>query len=273
MPLPVHSPAARRRGVTLIEVVIAIFVLSVGILGVMALFPTGYSLSQGAIDRSIGALAARDALARIMIECKRGTFTFPSSTQSFADTRERDRVGTVGDGSASPVSTNSLRVVVRGNDTTPEWHGVAGRYLVLTSGTAAGSVFPITGTGTNTITCGGVEFRTGTSRTGIRVRVGDHFAIIGSQDGRRCYPLDFLTTGPGSRTIPIAATGSESGIWPYSYGCIISAPSPEMKRIHRIDVFVYRGFVNQASIEDQEQPVAHYVTYVSDVEPHTEPDE
>jgi len=44
---PLHPRG--RHGVTLIEVVISIFVLSVGIVGILSLFPTGYRLTRKSV--------------------------------------------------------------------------------------------------------------------------------------------------------------------------------------------------------------------------------
>lgn len=260
-------------GVTLMEVVIAIFVLTVGVLSIIALFPAGYRLSQQAFDRTIGALAARDARARIMAEAKRGGFSFPPYTQTLGTVAEAQRVGSV-----SRVYSSQLECRVRG-DEVPTWSvSLSNYYLVITSGTAAGGVYRITGTGGGRVTCSGVTFRTSTSTTGEPVRVGDHFAIIGSTSGTRCYPSNFLSSSGSGRTIPIATEGETKSRadWTYSYGCIISAdvnPSTEGARhLHRVDVFVYQNFDDSKPVEQQpNRPVAHYVTYIPHLDDYDNP--
>ena len=73
-------------------------------------------------------------------------------------------------------------------------------------------------------------------------------------------------TGPGfNRTMPIASQGRAAAAtdWIYSYGVIISESSPELQGMYRIDIFVYRGFSDADSLDDQDKPVGHFTTYVS----------
>ncbi|MFC1805751.1 prepilin-type N-terminal cleavage/methylation domain-containing protein, partial [Planctomycetota bacterium] len=80
-----RHPSRRRSaaGVTLVEVVIAIFILTVGVLGIISLFPTGYRLGQRAFDLSVAALAARDALPRIMADARLlGTTFYPTESSA-----------------------------------------------------------------------------------------------------------------------------------------------------------------------------------------------
>jgi len=58
------------RGVTVLEVLISIFVLLIGITGVIALFPVGVRLSQMGSDDIISAMTAQNALAAV--RCQTG---------------------------------------------------------------------------------------------------------------------------------------------------------------------------------------------------------
>ena len=293
------------RGVTLIEIVISIFVLSIGVIGIISLFPAGYRLSRSAVDRSVTTLAAADAVARIMAEShstalptwKPDTLTelqFATS-EPLSAVRECDRVGTI----SEVTNATQVKVIVCGDavphstganapySAAPKAHywptlaAVSGNYyyMVMLSGTCAGQVFKITGyaaaSGTITVDSANypdnLVFRCGLTpqggpvTKGAPVRVGDSFALIGSVYGAAtnliCYPRSpsFLT---GSGVVPIATEGDPSKPWQYSYGAIISAPSSEMRRVCRVDVFVYRGFVPSAAVQLQARPAGHVVTYV-----------
>ena len=274
------------RGVTLIEIVISIFVLSVGVIGIISLFPSGYRLSQSAIDRSVATLASQDAIARVMAYAKSSTTALPGmgsnigykwagaawvhptafeSDEPLFMVRENDRIGMV----YSVDSTNQFTAKLCG-DVTPQadwklahyWPTLTGYYVVMTSGTMVGTFYKITGsdaaskriTFSNTTTDEWyANFRTYTSgggKTGDPIRVGDQFALIGSKTGTlNCYPTNFLTSGGSNRTIKVATEGGNYGIdpWLYSYGAIVSAPAPEARRVCRVDVFVYRGLDYQNS--------------------------
>lgn len=265
-----RTRSPRRAGVTLVEVVISIFVLTVGVLSIIALFPSGYTLGQRALDRSVAALAARDAHARILALSRQTGFTYPSG--GLGNVPESDRTGVI-----TNVMTHSLTCRVRG-DVTPSWPSLGGYYFVLTSGAAAGGVYRISSSSSGTVqfaTSGShkVTFRAGTSATaGEPVRVGDHFAIVGSSSGTRCYPTSFLSAGASNRTIEVATQGDlDETPKDYSYGCLISPPPPEARHLYRVDVFVYRNFQPAGELEEQDRPVGHFVTYVARFDDYTAP--
>lgn len=277
--MPPLAPRSRRRGVTLVEIVIAIFVLTVGVLSIISLFPAGYRLTKGAFNRSVAALAARDALARILAEQDDVDFPLPDETsEPLYGVDDSERVGTV-----RSVSSSSITCWVKGNET-PSWPSLAGYYVVFTSGSASGTLCEITSGSGSSLTCGDLPngFRTATSERGVPVRVGDHFAIIGSKSqSSACFPTGattsvvygrtvnhtrFVADSGAYRTIEVANEGAPDNVpWNYSYGCIVSAPSKSMKWVHRVDVFTYRGFSPNAELDDQNRPVGHHVTYVSNL--------
>ncbi len=278
-----HS--SRRRGaagVTLVEVVIAIFILTVGVLGIIALVPTGYRLGQRAFDRSVAALAARDALPRLMAELKRTPIPavkHPTSSQSLHNIAERDRIGTI----SAVDAITKLRCKTRGGTTNPNYASpsTVNYYLVMTSGAASGKLYRITGAGGNQLTCSSAKFRTSSGKSGDPIRVGDHYAIIGSTSpaASKCFPITFLTQGASNRTHECATHGNrrphreQSGNppWEYSYGCVLSAPSKEMEKLHRVDVFVYRAFDPSQPVDRQQRPAGHFVTYVSYFDDYANP--
>ncbi len=270
-----HNPVS---GVTLIEVVIAIFVLSVGVMGIMSLFPAGYKLTSRSLERSISALAARHALGRLAGFITSASFTPPKPCQI----SEVERLGTV-----KTVNRTSLVVRVLG-DEKPSWpSNLSGYYIVMTSGSAEGHLYRIDTYDSGNATLrfhDNVVFRTSLSESGEPVRVGDTFAIIGipsSPDDptTKCFPTNFTNTSSSNRVIPVATygyppEGAETSeghsrwqrTWRYTYGCILSAPSPEMRETLRVDIFVYHGFTpdsNATLAEANELLVGHYVAYLS----------
>lgn len=62
-----------KRGFTLIEVLIAIFVLSIGVFGVMALFPVGIHQTAKIAKNTIGAISAETPLAYALYKYPAGT--------------------------------------------------------------------------------------------------------------------------------------------------------------------------------------------------------
>jgi hypothetical protein len=294
MPRLTAIARSRREGVTLIEVVIAIFVLSIGIMGIMSLFPAGYKLTRRSVERSVAALAARHALARVV--GKTDQLSMPAvDAEALSNVFEAHRVGTV-----SGVEASWLHCKILGGAQPSSWQiggaddQLQGYYLVMTSGSANGHFYKIA-ENKKTDSCStcpsptnkcqrlrfysDIKFNTGQEKRYEPVRVGDHFALIGSKTGSKCYPLRFLgdTLGGGElRTMPVATYGDPNApkdTWRYSYGCIISAPAPEMTETFRLDVFVYRGFPykcpptvgGEAVVPKQinQLAVGHYVAYMS----------
>jgi len=285
-----HTSRSRRSGVTLVEIVIAIFVLTVGVLSIFALFPTGYQLTRSSFDSSVSALAARDAKVRIRAERLRfSTLEFPDRTAGIGngleDVPEAERIGTV----EAVTSSSRIEVLPSTEEDTDKWGSLGTNcYIVFTSGALRGRLFRITGAGQaaprNYITCSSGTFRMYNSNVGAPVSVGDHFAIIGgSGTGFRMFPRDDTDTKIGGttidhssfigtvadrtqpRTVPIAHQGraADARDWLYSYGAIISESSPEMPGIYRVDIFVYRGFSDSDTLDKQDKPVGHFTTYVS----------
>jgi len=278
-----NKPAS---GVTLIEVVIAIFVLSVGVMGIMSLFPAGYKLTTRSIERSVSALAARHALGRLAGFVTSATFTPPQP----CPISEVERLGTIHE-----VNRAKLFVKVLGDEKPSSWPtSLGGYYIVMTSGSAEGHIYRINSYTPNDTDSQGhsaasltfhdnVVFRTNLTESGEPVRVGDTFALIGvpsSQAGAtKCFPTNFTNTTSDNRAIPVATygyppEGAETSeghtrwqkTWRYTYGCILSAPSQEMRETLRVDIFVYHGFTpdsNANLAEANELVVGHYVAYLS----------
>lgn len=75
-------PSSRRRGFSLIEVLLAIFILGVGVISIAALFPAGIVQQRQSVDDVIGPIVAQNAMAVLRGKLKPDDFgywyqTFP----------------------------------------------------------------------------------------------------------------------------------------------------------------------------------------------------
>lgn len=287
------SLAPHRRGVTLIEVVISIFVLSMGIVSIIALFPAGYRMTRKSVERSIAALASRHALARVYGRINSIKAPVPAEEPLMALPEAR-RVGIVYAVEANALECRVMGSVVTGQD--PKWTmSLKDYYVVMTSGSAEGHVYLIDSNTSNKLLMNPARVRfniLATEREYEPVRVGDIFAIIGVKGptGTQCFPKYFLggtltalvpatreadPENDETRTMPVATYGSaerRKQDWRYSYGCILTCPRPESNDMCRLDVFVYSGFPYRAGSDPgttyddpstaNSQVIGRYTTYI-----------
>ncbi|MHC4218275.1 MAG: prepilin-type N-terminal cleavage/methylation domain-containing protein, partial [Planctomycetota bacterium] len=64
----------RRNGFSLMEVLIAIFILGIGVIGIAALFPAGIAQQRSSVDDVIGPLVADNAMALLRARLEPGDF-------------------------------------------------------------------------------------------------------------------------------------------------------------------------------------------------------
>ena len=67
----------KRQGFSLIELLIAIFILGIGIISIAALFPAGIAQQQKSTDDLIGSIVARNALTIIRSKLNQEDFGDP----------------------------------------------------------------------------------------------------------------------------------------------------------------------------------------------------
>lgn len=77
MPVPPRGAPPRQRGVTLIEVLVAIVLLSIGLLGLAGLQLRGMQVNQGSISRSQAAIMAEDLVDRMRADSAVGAILSP----------------------------------------------------------------------------------------------------------------------------------------------------------------------------------------------------
>jgi prepilin-type N-terminal cleavage/methylation domain-containing protein len=63
-----------RRGFSLVELLMAIFILGIGIISIASLFPAGIAQQQAAMNDQVGPLVARNAMALLRSKIPRGSF-------------------------------------------------------------------------------------------------------------------------------------------------------------------------------------------------------
>ena len=84
-----------KKGFTLIEIVISMAILSIGLVGILSLFPVGFDSARRSIDLTQASLYAQEKLAEIKkdgfpaVEATSGTFTDTNYTWT-ADITEED---------------------------------------------------------------------------------------------------------------------------------------------------------------------------------------
>jgi prepilin-type N-terminal cleavage/methylation domain-containing protein len=72
---------AERRGFSLVEMLLAIFILGIGVISIASLFPAGIALQRQATDDVVGPIVAKNALATIRSKLSQSDF---GSFQDFA---------------------------------------------------------------------------------------------------------------------------------------------------------------------------------------------
>lgn len=73
--------SAKRRGFSLVEMLLAIFILGIGVISIASLFPAGIALQRQATDDVVGPIVAKNALATIRSKLSQSDF---GSFQDFA---------------------------------------------------------------------------------------------------------------------------------------------------------------------------------------------
>lgn len=78
---PRNRHRARRRGFSLVEVLLGIFILGIGIIAIAALFPAGIAQQRQSVDDIIGPLVANNAISVLRLKLKQEDFgTFEEFT-------------------------------------------------------------------------------------------------------------------------------------------------------------------------------------------------
>ncbi len=66
--------ASRRRGFSLIEVLLSVFILGIGVISIAALFPAGIAQQRQSVDDITGPIVAQNALAILRTKLRPADF-------------------------------------------------------------------------------------------------------------------------------------------------------------------------------------------------------
>jgi Tfp pilus assembly protein PilV len=270
------------RGVTILEVLISIFVLLVGVMGIMALFPVGVRFSQMSSDDAISAMTAQNALAAVRVQvgllervephpganlkgdvlswlsdASRGIDGGEGSvdTDGVADefnTGDPDRFTHMG--VAFGTGTDSNTFVVRGGAATEDDRGL----MLVTSGKAMWKLYRLdrdTDYGSSKVTS---TNNGDTNFPGDGIEEGDEFRLLGARSDNHEWatvPARFYEDGPPYTLGEGAASG-------YGYLAIVNRVAG-VAQAYRVTILVYKGYDEDLPPEANEPAIACYVTILS----------
>lgn len=186
-----------KRGVTVLEVLLAIFVLLIGVTGVLALFPVGVKLNHDSNDQVIAAMTAQNALAAlraevgIVVRAKGWTTTNTSGDVLNWDGTISRGVDTCG-GTVSTVGGTLL------DDRVEAIYTIAG----ATASTTSDLVLSTTVMGAGTYNDGY------TSPNGC-VELVRHVPLSSASP----YPISYTQAGATMDLDPYVCTGGDAGNW------------------------------------------------------------
>ena len=239
------------RGVTLLELSFAIFVLLFGMLGVLSMYPAALKLAYRGIDASDGAMLAKHAKYNLWL--RKDTIIWPPKTEAEGGDLSKDSAYDERDGRVTGligtkdkkhgieyVRADGIRRTFPthygANHHKTEWslRPAAPYYVLMTSGRAKGRIYPVVemkGEATEII-CKGNPFSASELYMDIDgVAEGDYFRIIGSGHSQyrqygeggtfySVYPSRFTVGGSSRNEVIVDLKGLVKGVDP-STGTII----------------------------------------------------
>lgn len=268
-------------GVTVLELLVTVFVLLIGIMGVIALFPVGVKLSHESTDDVISAMTAQNALAAV--RCRAGLL---SRVSAYLETDNEDgdvlgwdtgvstgvegMTGTVtavgGTVIASAVEVSSELLSGRSFDVSDDDKADCG-LLLLTSGRAQWKLYRLDGkdgtTDGSTISPPRLVSKTNLAdfpQDGVQV--GDEFRIIGARDDGHQWatvPRQFYGDGGSAPSSYVLGQGAAPG---YGYLAIVTRLE-DSTTTFRVDVLVYKAYDKTLPPEGNLPAVACYTTMMS----------
>ena len=268
------------RGVTILEVLISVFVLLVGVMGIMALFPVGVRFGQMSSDDAISAMTAQNALAAVRVQvgllervepytatnlngdvlswdagASRGIDGGEGSVDAVADefnTGDPDRFTHMG--VAFGTETDSKTLNVKGSLDTEDDRGL----MLVTSGKAMWKLYRLdrdTNYGSSTVTS---TNNGSTNFPGDGIEEGDEFRVLGARSDNHEWatvPKRFYEDGPPYTLGEGAAPG-------YGYLAIVNRVAG-VAQAYRVTILVYKGYDDGLPPEANEPAIACYVTILS----------
>jgi len=267
------------RGVTVLEVLIAVFVLLVGMTGVIALFPVGVTFSQRSTDDVISAMTAQNALAAVRIQLGLNDQVDPYVAENVGgDVLSWNVVSRGVDGGAGAIKDVGDEFGVLGEahtnmgvdfvadtvdvntfmdkdfQTSDDDRGL----MLMTSGKAAWKLYRLDHDTTFT------DSQVSSTKNGITnfpgdgIKVGDEFRLIGARDKDSKWatvPAGFYENG----TPYTLGQGAADG---YEYLAIVNRVQGIVDA-YRVTILVYKGYDDDLPPEGNKPAIACYVTILS----------
>lgn len=257
----------RTAGVTMLELLITIFVLLIGVTGVMGLFPVGVKLSQLSCDDIAGSMTAQRALAAVRLQ--------PNLLRSVRPYTDENTFGDVlgwkNDQSMGVEGLNgSIGTVVNETVVQPSLGNTAGRtldakdnddnraLLLMTSGRATWKVYRLDKSSSLSQFSSGATVSPCTAFKGDDVESGDSFRLLGARSEGHIWAT---VPAGGISSLPPFTLG-EGVVKGYGYLAIVT-------RVHgytnsfRVDILIYNGYDKLLPTEGNRPAVACYTTILS----------
>ncbi len=266
-------------GVTMLEVLIAIFVLLIGITGVYALFPVGVRLSQKSSDDIISAMTAQNALAAIRVQTGlldrvqpyTGSNTsgdvlgwINSASEGIDGITDQiiDNVGSSAPG--DELGLEELEFHPGSEEMFNVKDGSAGNYcalMLITSGNAMWKLYRLDRASSYSP---GKVVSTQTGCTNFPadgVKAGDTFRLLGALDNNGVWataPTQFYANGLSSGSYTLGTGAADN----YRYLALINRVSNSTATF-RVHILVYKGYDQELPPEGNLPAVACYTTVLS----------
>ncbi len=272
-------------GVTILEVLMAIFVMLIGVTGVIALFPVGVKLSQMSCDDIVSAMTAQNALAAVRCQNPLLKYVDPYTDTTNTDGSVLGWTGTESkgiegiSGTVAKVGEGGLAVTelevscgttltgrtldVKLKDVNDKMNDRA--LLLITSGEAIWKLYRLDeGCTTSPSPVKFVSTQNGcTSFPGDSIKATDTFRLIGARNIDHVWatvPSQFY----GNGTSPPAqgyklGQGAADG---YGYLAIVTRVYDSTSSF-RVDILVYKGYDTALPPEGNLPAVACYTTILS----------
>jgi Tfp pilus assembly protein PilV len=278
-----------QRGVTILEVLVSIFVLLIGVTGVLALFPVGVRLSQLAADDVLSAMTAQNALAAVRAEPglrERVKMYVASGEPSpnpngdvlawATDSKERGPEHISGGivtlaaqslqvnfDADTGRTLNTIKITGGVPDPTDNMAADDCALLLINSGKAAWKVYRLTSGSSLSGSVNSTKPETNFLIDNINASVGsgDECILVGARDKDGEYatvPKDFYNHSSVSPPYYLGRGAVEG----YGYLAILTRLYGQ-EDTFRIDILVYKGYNRQLPPEGNLPAIACYATILS----------
>jgi hypothetical protein len=288
----IHDRTAR--GVTILEILVAIFVMLIGVTGVISLFPVGVRLSEMSADDVISSMTAQHALAAVRCEpglrarlqihheetnpdgdvlgwttnpAYRGIEGINGTVHAVGDPLAKDHLQPTfptPSGDPPPPAIPDVRTLDLKADSATNYGSAL---LLMMSGDAKWKLYRLTNGSSlsefDSTTSGCTVFAAEApdAPSGDRVEAGDAFRLIGARSKEGVWatvPAGFFGT-PAPPTAYALGAGVVDG---YGYLAIVTRREGSQDT-YRVDILIYKGYDATLPPEGNHPAIACYTTILS----------